>query len=335
MKTAEIPQFGLEALAFVDRPEPKPSEHEVLVRMRAASLNFRDLMVVRGDYNPKMKLPAVPLSDGAGEVVEIGPGVTRVKTGDRVMGCFMPGWISGELTEAGMRSALGAGGPGVASDYVVFHEESVVQIPGHLSWEEAATLPCAGVTAWNAIVTEGDVRPDETVLVQGSGGVSVFALQFAKLMHARVMATSSRNDKLDRLRELGADHCVNYAENPDWEKAAREWTGGRGVDHIVEVGGSGTLGRSMRAAKPGGRIYVIGVLAGKNDISFVPVFMRALRLQGIFVGSREMFEEMNRAIAAHNLHPVVDRVFAFPEVADALRYMESGAHFGKICVRFE
>lgn len=335
MKIAEIQRFGLEGLAFVEAPEPKPGEGEVLIRLHAASLNFRDLMIARGDYNPRMKLPAVPLSDAAGEVAEAGPGVTRFKKGDRVMNCFMPKWISGEMTEEGMRSALGAGGAGIAAEYVVFHEESVTAIPDYLSWEEAATLPCAGVTAWHALVSAGHVRTDDTVLVQGSGGVSVFALQFAKLHHARVMATSSKAEKLEHLKKLGADYGVNYADNADWDKAAREWTQGRGVDHIVEVGGSGTLGRSMRAVKPGGNIYVIGVLAGKNEINFVPVFMRALRLQGIFVGSREMLDDMSRAMAAHEMRPVIDRVFAFSELVAALRYMESGAHFGKICLTFD
>jgi NADPH:quinone reductase-like Zn-dependent oxidoreductase len=300
--------------------------------MRSLSLNYRDLMVVRGDYNPKLQLPMTPLSDGAGEVVEVGPDVTRVKTGDRVMPIFMQKWIAGEPDEAALRSALGAGLGAVAAEYAVFDEEGLVHMPEHLSWDEAAALPCAGVTAWHALVTKGHVRPDEVVLLQGTGGVSVFALQFAKLMKARVFMTSSSEEKLARVRDMGADGVWNYKENPDWDKGARDFTGGRGVDQVIEVGGSGTLGKSMRAVRPGGTIHVIGVLAGRADINFVPVFMRGLRLQGIFVGSREIFEDMNRALSGHDVRPVVDRVFPFEEIAEALRFIDSGGHFGKICV---
>lgn len=332
MRAVEIQEFGIDRLAVVDRPEPRPGPGQVLVRMRAFSLNYRDLMVAAGSYNPRMKLPAVPLSDGAGEVVEVGPGVTRVKSGDAVMPIFMQKWISGEPDEVALRSALGGGGEGVAAEYCVFDEAGLVLKPGHLSWEQAACLPCAGVTAWHALVTEGHLRPEETVLLQGTGGVSLFALQFAKLMKARVMILSSSNAKLERARSLGAEAAVNYREQPAWDKAAREWTGGRGLDQIVEVGGSGTLEKSMRAVRPGGTIHVIGVLGGREPVSFVPVFMRNLRLQGIYVGSREMFEQMNRALAEHEIRPVVDRVFAFGEIVEAMRYMESGAHFGKVCL---
>jgi NADPH:quinone reductase-like Zn-dependent oxidoreductase len=332
MKAARLREFGLDHLAIVEEPEPRPGPRQALVRMRSLSLNYRDLMVVRGDYNPKLQLPMTPLSDGAGEVVEVGPDVTRVKTGDRVMPIFMQKWIAGEPDEAALRSAIGAGLGAVAAEYAVFDEKGLVHIPEHLSWDEAAALPCAGVTAWHALVTKGHVRPDEIVLLQGTGGVSVFALQFAKLMKARVFMTSSSEEKLARVRDMGADGVWNYKENPDWDKGARDFTGGRGVDQVIEVGGSGTLGKSMRAVRPGGTIHVIGVLAGRADINFVPVFMRGLRLQGIFVGSREIFEDMNRALSGHNVRPVVDRVFPFEEIAEALRFMDSGGHFGKICV---
>jgi NADPH:quinone reductase-like Zn-dependent oxidoreductase len=301
--------------------------------MRAWSLNYRDLMVIRGEYNPKMRRPMVPLSDGAGDVVQAGPGVTRVRVGDRVMGAFMPRWIDGEPDEAGMRSALGAGIDGVAAEYVVLHEDGLIHLPEYLSWTEAASLPCAAVTAWHALVREGHVRPEEWVLTQGTGGVSLFAVQFAKIMHARVIATSSRDEKLKRVRSMGADEVVNYATTPDWDKAVREITKGRGVDHIVEVGGEGTLAKSMKAVRPGGSIYTIGVLSGGGKISFVPLFMRNVRLQGIFVGSRAMAEDMLRAMTAHEMRPTIDRVFGFSELRDALRYMEKGGHFGKICLR--
>ena len=333
MKAYEVQEFGIDRLSLVDRPEPVAEEGQIVVRLHAWSLNFRDMMVVRGEYNPKMKRPIVPLSDGAGEVVAIGSGVTRFKTGDRVMGIFMQKWIDGQPDEAALRSALGGSIDGVAAEYVAFNEESVVAIPEHLSYEEAATLPCAAVTAWHALVSEGHLRRDEWVLTQGTGGVSLFALQFAKLMHARVIATSSRDDKLERVRSMGADEGINYNERPEWDKAAREITKSVGVDHIVEVGGQGTLPLSMKAVRPGGSIYVIGVLSGRGEVGFIPLFMRNLRLQGIFVGSRTMFEDMCRAIAAHLMRPVIDRVFGFHEMREALHYMEKGTHFGKICIR--
>ena len=333
MRTWQLPEFGIETLALVDAPEPKPAPNQVVIRARAWSLNYRDVMVVKGEYNPKLQLPAVPLSDCSGEVVECGPEVKRARPADRVMGCFMPKWISGELDETASRSALGAGGPaGVAAEYVVFDEQAIVPIPDYLSYEEAATLPCAGVTAWHALVTEGHLRPDEWVLIQGTGGVAVFALQIAKLMNARTLVISSSDEKIQRVKEMGADATINYSTNPAWEKAARDVTHGRGVDHIVEIGGSGTLAKSMRAVRPGGRIYVIGVLAGRDEISFIPVFMRNLRLQGIFVGSREMFEALCRAFAGHQIRPVIHNTFAFTELPHALRSMEHGGHFGKICL---
>lgn len=335
MKHWSIPEFGLDKLTLSERPDPEPGEGQVLVRAHAWSLNRRDLMVVRGEYNPRMRLPAVPLSDVAGEVLKVGPGVTRVHPGERVAAAFMQKWIDGEPDEAALRSALGGGLEGVAAELVVLDQEGVVRLPDYLSYEEAATLPCAAVTAWHALVTEGHLRPDEWVLVQGTGGVSIFALQFAKLMKARVIATSSSEDKLRRLREMAAEATINYLDVPEWHKAARETTGGRGVDQIVEVGGSDTLPKSMSAVRPGGKIHVIGVLSGLGGINFLPVFMRNLRLQGIFVGSRTMFEDMLRAMAAHELHPVIDRVFPFGALPEALGYMETGAHFGKVVVRRE
>jgi NADPH:quinone reductase-like Zn-dependent oxidoreductase len=251
-----------------------------------------------------------------------------------VAGIFMQQWIDGEPDEVKARSALGGAIDGVAAEYVVFHENGVVRIPEHLSYEEAATLPCTGVTAWNAVVTSGHVRPDEWVLALGTGGVSIYAMQFAKLMHACVIVTSSSDAKLSRARELGADETINYRSTPDWDKRVREISGGRGVDNVIEVGGGDTLPKSMKAVRMGGAISLIGVLSGKGDVNFVPVFMRSIRMQGIFVGSREMFEDMSRAVTAHELKPVIDRVFPFSELREAMRYMESGAHFGKICVSF-
>ena len=334
MKALRIHQLGdPEGLRIDDLPEPTPGPGEAAVRVRATSLNFRDLLMMKGQYNPKLALPIVPLSDGAGEVSAVGPGVTRVKPGDRVAAAFMPGWIGGGPTEAKARTALGAGGIGMGAETVVLPAQGLVAIPEHLSYEEAATLPCAAVTAWHALVTEGQVKPGDTVLVLGTGGVSMFALQFAQLSGARVIATSGSDEKLRRASDLGASDGVNYRSTPDWDKAVRDLTGGEGVDHVVEVGGAGTLTRSLRAVKIGGRVSLIGVLSGgTSDVNVVPVLMKNLRVQGIFVGSVEMFEAMNRAIDLHRLRPVIDSVFPLDRAAEAFRHLESGAHFGKIVI---
>lgn len=332
MKIYQLTAFSIDALQTVDLPIPEPGHGQVLVKMQAWSLNYRDLMMIRGLYNPKLRFPFTPLSDGAGEVAAIGPGVTRVKVGERVAGAFMQGWHSGQLSEAAAKTALGGALPGVAADYVVLDEEGVVPVPEHLSWEEAATLPCAGVTAWNAVVSSGVTAPGQTVLVQGTGGVSLFALQFAKLAGAEVVATSSSDQKLQRVRAMGASETVNYRTTPDWEVAVRKWLP-EGVDHVVEVGGAGTLPRSFKAVRTGGRISLIGVLSGVGDANPLPILMKNINVQGIFVGSRAMFEAMNRAIVAHQFRPIVDKAFNFSELAAALKHMESGAHFGKICLK--
>jgi NADPH:quinone reductase-like Zn-dependent oxidoreductase len=332
MNTWSIPEFGLEKLQRVQRPIPDPGHGEVVVRIRAVSLNYRDLLIVKGQYNPRMKLPCVPGSDGAGEVIAIGPNVSRTRVGERVCGQFMPRWLSGPISDAVARPTFGADIDGVLAEHVVFPQESVVPVPAHLSFEEAATLPCAAVTAWNALL-EGGLKAGDSVLVQGTGGVSLFALQFAKLAGAKVLVTSGNDDKLQRALSMGASAGVNYRTNPEWDKWAKSQTGGVGVDHIVEVGGAGTLERSFQAVRTGGQIAVIGILAGGNQINPMPIIMRALKVRGIFVGSRQMFEDMNRAIELHQMHPVVDRTFAFEEFPDALRYLESAAHFGKIVVQ--
>jgi NADPH:quinone reductase-like Zn-dependent oxidoreductase len=335
MKAVELRDtFGIDSLAVVERPDPRPGPGQVLLRMRAFSLNYRDLLVVKGQYNPKLRLPLVPLSDGVGEVAAVGDGVTRVKVGDRVAGLFMQRWTAGPLTDAAARSALGGGGlDGVLAEQVVLDQDGVIPVPAHLTDEEAATLPCAALTAWHALITEGRLKPGDTVLTQGTGGVSLFAVQFARLAGARVIATSSSDAKLRRVRELGASDGINYKTNPDWEERVRELTGGVGVDHVVEVGGAGTLGKSLRAVRTAGTISLIGVLSGGGQVNPMPILMKSVRVQGIYVGSREMFEAMNRAVALHQLRPVVDRVFPMAEIKEALRYLESGSHFGKVCLR--
>ena len=324
---------GLDAIMLVDRPDPQPDARQVLIKMKAWSLNYRDLLTVKGAYGAKQTFPLIPLSDGVGEVIEIGKDVTRVKVGDRVAGIFMQTWLSGELSAEKSKSALGGAINGVLAEYVTLDQEGVVHVPQHLTDEEAATLPCAAVTAWHALITAGNLKAGDTILTLGTGGASLFALQFAKLVGARVIITSSSDEKLARSRHLGASEGINYITTPDWDKAVLNLTDKVGVDHVVETGGSGTLNNSLRAVRVGGQISLFGVLSGtQGDISTVTILQKNIRLQGIYVGSHDMFEAMNRAIALHQIKPVVDRVFAFNQAHEALRYLESGVHFGKVCL---
>jgi NADPH:quinone reductase-like Zn-dependent oxidoreductase len=336
MKAYEIQNYGsIDALAMVERPEPRPGPGQVLIRMRATSLNYRDLLVLEGAYSRNLKLPLVPMSDGAGEVVEMGEGVARFKKGDRVAGVFFQNWISGALTREKMTSALGGESDGMLVEYAVLDQEGVVRLPDHLSYEEGATLPCSAVTAWHGLVAKGGLIAGESVLLLGTGGVSIFALQFAKLHGARTIITSSSDAKLERARELGASETINYKKTPDWDVRVRELTEGQGADLVIEVGGGGTLAKSIRATRVGGRISLIGVLTGKDAlINPLPILFYSLSVQGIFVGSREMFEAMSRAITAHRLRPVIDRVFSFAQAREAYQYMKSAAHFGKIVIKF-
>ena len=332
MKAYEIQKFGLEGLSLTARPELEPGPNQVLVRMHAWSLNYRDLMALTGRYNPRMKLPQVPLSDGAGEIIAIGSGVQTVKPGDRVANTFFERWVSGSATDELTRTALGAGRDGVLAEYVVLHEEGVIPIPEILTFAEAATLPCAALTAWNALVVEGKIKAGDVVLTMGTGGVSIFALQFALMHGARVIVTSSSDEKLERATQLGATHAINYKKDPDWSKSARQLTGGRGVDHVMELGGTGTFNQSIAALRRGGQMSLIGVLAQGGEANIVPVLMNGIRVQGIFVGSREMFVAMNDAIAVHEMHPVISHTFGFDEAPEAFRLMQNGRHFGKICI---
>jgi NADPH:quinone reductase-like Zn-dependent oxidoreductase len=335
MKAIEIRgSFGLDSLTLHERPDPTPGPGQALVRVKAVSLNYRDLLMVKGVYNPKQPLPLVPCSDAAGEVLAVGVGVTRVTAGDRVAASFFQRWAAGEPTKAKLLSALGGPLEGTLADHVVLHEDGLVQVPAHLTDEEAATLPCAGVTAWSAVVEQGGIRAGDTVLVLGTGGVSLFALQLARLAGARVIATSGREERLPRLRELGAWETINYQTTPDWPKRVKELTGGVGADHVVEVGGAGTFNKSVRSVRVGGRVSLIGVLSGAaGEIALNPILMQNIRVQGVIVGSRESFEKMNRAIAQHAMRPVVDRVFPFAEARNAFDHMASQAHFGKVVIR--
>lgn len=335
MRVYRLPTAGgIDSLTMVDEDTPRPARGQVLVRMQAASLNFRDLLVVKGQYGRSPARPdLIPLSDGAGEVVEVGPEVSRVKVGDRVAGIFMQDWIGGPMTPEVQPSALGGGArDGVLAEYVLFDQHGVVPIPAHLSYAEAACLPCAAVTAWNALFVYRPLVAGDTVLVLGTGGVSVFALQFARMAGCRVITTSSSDDKLERARSLGASDGVNYRTRPEWQQAVLELTEGRGVDHVVEVGGAGTLSRSLQSARLGGAIHLIGVLTGVAEVNPMAILQRNLTVRGVFVGSRHMFEDMNRALAFHQLRPVIDRVFPFDHAKAALRHLESQTHLGKVVI---
>jgi NADPH:quinone reductase-like Zn-dependent oxidoreductase len=327
-------QFGLAHLQIEELPDPRPAPNEVLVRVKAVSLNARDLMMVQGDYNPRQMLPLIPCSDGAGAVVEVGAGVRDVKVGDRVTSVFAPGWQSGEPTRQKLATTLGGPVDGMLTELRALPEEAVLPAPGHLSFEEAATLPCAALTAWRALVTEGRLKAGDSVLLQGTGGVSTFGLQIARLFGARVIATSRSAEKLVRALELGAAHGINSLATPDWHKEARALTGKVGVDHVIDVGGAGTLERSLMAVRMGGQISVIGVLGGKQGpIDLIPILMQNVRLQGVLVGTREEFSAMNRAFELNGLRPVVDRVFDYGEARAAFEHLASGKHFGKVVIR--
>jgi len=323
-------------LIQIEKSIPPYKSNEVLIRVRAASLNYRDIMVVNGAYGSKTEInPIAPLSDGAGEIVEVGSEVSRLKKGDRVVAAFMPGWIDGELTEEKQSTSLGGGNvSGMLSEFVALPASAVLKIPKHLSFEEAASLPCAGVTAWYALFEGAKVQPGMTILLLGTGGVSMFALQFAKLAGAKVIITSSSDEKLKRARELGADETINYKTYPNWSEKVRELTNGRGVDHAVEVGGPGTLNQTLKAIRYAGSVSLMGVLTGFSDkVDTATILSKNIRVQGTYVGSVAMFERMNAALETSGLKPVVDRVFTFSQALEAYDYLQSGNHFGKVVIK--
>lgn len=334
MKAYEVTQpTGLDGLVLNhERSEPSLAADQILVRVRACSLNYRDQGVSRGIYGYS-KFPVIPLSDGAGEVVAVGPAVSGFKIGDRVASTFFQAWTGGRIPPDASKKSLGGMLDGMLAEYVALPQHGAIGVPDHLSHEEAATLPCAALTAWNALVETAHIKAGETVLILGTGGVSIFGLQFARLHGARVVLCSSSDAKLERARLLGAEMLINYRSTPEWDREVLRLTGGLGVDHVLEVGGAGTLERSINAVRPGGRIYMIGALAGAGQINPRPINRKAIGLQGIHVGSREMFEAMNKAISATKLRPIVDRVFAFEEAKQAFAHQASGAHFGKIVIQ--
>jgi NADPH:quinone reductase-like Zn-dependent oxidoreductase len=327
---------NLDSLARVERDAPPVGPGQVRVRIRAASLNYRDLLIASGRYGRSAPTyPLVPLSDAAGEVLAVGPEVSRLKPGDRVAGAFFQRWIDGPFDSTKGASALGGAIDGVLAEEVVYEAAAVVRVPDELSYEEASTLPCAGVTAWVGLVALGGLEPGETVLAMGTGGVSVFALQFAKRIGARVIMTSSRDEKLERVKMLGADEVINYRKVQGWDARARELTDGRGVDHILEVGGVETLPISLRAVRDGGHISLVGLLSGGyGDRELAKNSGRGIRVDSVYVGSARHLEAMNEAVRRWTLHPVVDRVFPFSDAKAAYVYLQSAAHVGKVVIDF-
>jgi NADPH:quinone reductase-like Zn-dependent oxidoreductase len=327
---------GLDHLKVVELPDPKPGPGEVLIRMRAACLNYRDLIMVSAPYGGgNTPLPLTPLSDGCGVVEAVGEGVTRVKPGDRVSSLFFQKWLSGKPTPQTQASALGLPIPGVARELAVYHEDGVSKVPDYLTDHQVSTLACAALTAWRALFEDARLEPGDTVVLQGTGGVSIFGLQFAHAAGYRTIVTSSSDEKLERAKALGADHTINYKATPEWGKAAREITGGRGVDFVMEVGGAGTLTESLRAITLMGHIAIIGVLAGfAEPLNIGTMIGTGAKLQGVSVGSRAMFEAMTKAMALHRIEPVVDKVYPFTEAKAAFEAMRAGEHFGKIVLEF-
>ena len=323
---------SIDGLSFDSVPLAAPASGEVLVAIKAVSLNYRDLLVVSNASASGRTSPLIPASDGAGEVIAVGDGVTRFGVGDRVAGSFFQGWFDGRLQRSHFQTSLGGAVDGVLTTMRTFHERALVRIPDHLTFEEGATLPCAALTAWQALVETARVRSDDTVVILGTGGVSIFALQFAKLHGARVILTSSSDAKLSRARSLGADETINYVATPEWQKEVLRLTGGEGADIVVEVGGAGTLARSLESVRPDGQVSLIGTLTGALEPVNVRSILPNVRVQGVYVGSVTMFESMNRAIAQSGLRPVIDRQFRFAETREALHYLQSAKHFGKVVI---
>lgn len=334
MKNWRVAAGGrIEGLRLVDEAPPALGPHQVRVRMRAVSINFRDLMVLNGWYPVSNRENLVPGSDGAGEVIETGEAATRWRVGDRVVSCFFPNWIEGRVQPAKIAGALGGGDAGTFTEELVLDESAFVRAPAHLDFTQATTLTCAGVTAWNALFVSGGLQPGQTVLLLGTGGVSIWALQLAKAAGARVIITSSSDAKLEKARALGADASINYVTHPEWSKEVRQLTGGEGVDHILEVGGEKTIDQSLAALRMGGTIVIIGGVSGFGG-SIVPrsLIVGSARVQGVYVGSRQMHEDLARFVEVAKIVPVVDRVFGFGEVPEAFRHFEAGRHFGKVAI---
>lgn len=323
---------GVDALALNERQSPEPGMGEILVRVRASSINYRDLTTIEDPVSRGIAYPRIPNSDGAGEVIAVGAGVSSFKTGDRVAGCFFQNWSDGRISAAAMASAMGGAIDGMLAEEALLSETGAVHIPAHMSFEEAATLPCAALTAWNCLLEQGGLKAGNTALFLGTGGASIAGLQIAKMVGARAIITSSSDEKLERARTLGADELINYRQTPDWEAQVLEKTDGVGVDVTIETGGGGTLEKTIEATRIGGIISLIGVLTG-GTIDPTAVMRKSIRLQGVYVGNRRMFEDMNAAFALNQVHPVIDQVFNFEDARAAYHAMRTAGHFGKLVVK--
>jgi len=324
---------GIDAIEQINTEIPTPKDDEILVKMKACSLNYRDILITMGGYVRNDIRPIVPLSDGAGEVVKVGKNVNSFQLGDRVIGNFFQSWESGKINDDGLNSALGGSIDGVLSDYFILKANCSIKIPGYLSYAEAATLPCAATTAWHALVSVGDIKANDTILLLGTGGVSIFGLQLAKAKGATTIITSSNDEKLARAKALGADHVINYNTHPNWEEKVLEITGGEGVDNVLEVGGAGTFEKSSACVKPNGTVSVIGILTGLESpsMSLMTIF-NLLRVQGIYVGSTEMLKHLTYTMEANQMHPQIDKTFLFSQAKEAYQWMAQAKHFGKVVI---
>jgi len=324
---------GLDSWQRAERPRPSVGRGQVLIRVHAVSLNYRDILLATGRYRYSTYVPSlIPVSDGAGEVVEIGDGVREFTIGDRVAGIFSQSWQGGDQVLEDSSTTLGGAVDGMMAEYALFDQSGVVKLPDYLTYEEASTLPVAAVTAWNALYGLKPLRPGQTVLTMGTGGVSIFAIQLAHAAGARVIATSSSENKLARARILGADETINYLSTPEWQVEVLRMTDGRGVDHVIEIGGAGTLARSIASTRPGGVVSLIGLLAAGDTIDPLPILTRGPIVRGVMVGSRETFVQLNAALTYHKLKPVIDSTFGFNEANAALHYLDKGAHVGKVVI---
>lgn len=334
MKTYRLEKTGsLDNLSLNQEADPTPGAHDVVIRVRANALNFRDLMVMGGSYRVPPKPRVIPLSDGAGEIVAVGSAVKRFKIGDRVAGAFFQGWMGGHIAAEHLSTDMGGSIDGMLSEFVVLNEQGVVKIPAHLSFEEAATLPCAAVTAWCCLTDQRQLMPGDTVLTLGSGGVSVFAIQFARMFGARVIATTSSDAKAEKLRALGAHEVINYTTHPEWDKEVMRLTSRRGADFVVEVGGPGTLASSLKSAAIGGHVVQVGILGGVGQQLDPALFRgRSITTRSITVGSRQSFEAMLRAIDVNQMRPVIDKVFKFEDAKLAYQHLQAQKHFGKVVI---
>jgi NADPH:quinone reductase-like Zn-dependent oxidoreductase len=333
MRIMELARFGVENLKLVDAEVPVPGPGQVLVRFGGASINYRDYQIVTGEFSPDQPLPIIPCSDGAGEVVGLGDAVTRFAEGDRVSPLFFPNWLSGDAHGDVRSVSSGLEAPGVLREYGVYDQDQLGKVAPHLTHEEAACFPCAGLTAWTCLVSLSNIQAGDSVLVQGTGGVALFAVQFAKALGAEVIITSGSDAKLERARTLGADHGINYKNSPDWGDRARDLTGGRGVDSVIEIGGTGTLPQSIAALRRGGHINIVGYLAGIDiGLTVFHLIERNAHMHGVSVGNAEGFAEMMNFVSEHNLVPVIDKSYSFEDAATAMTDLVAGGHFGKLVV---